>query len=182
MANWWENIQIKKGPGGCGDVTEDQKNKTIEHAVSTWERMGLSDDQIAFGIGVIGMESGFNGHAKGVKSRTEHGYGQFIEDTWKAAVKRYNTRPEHKARQEPDVDPVEGRDDPDSQIAVIGAWIPNAWGRAAEIPSERRPKGYSFDEIAYGKWHQGVNEKPGGYANFLQIPTTTTPTCATISA
>ena len=34
MTSWWETIQIKKGPGGCGDVTEEQKNDTIDHAVS----------------------------------------------------------------------------------------------------------------------------------------------------
>ena len=60
MTSWWETIGIKKGKGGCGDVTEEQKNSTIDHAVSTWERMGLSDDEIAFGIAVMGLESGFN--------------------------------------------------------------------------------------------------------------------------
>ena len=64
MTSWWENIGIKKGPGGCGDVTEEQKNSTKDHAVSTWERMGLSEDEIAFGIGVMGLESGFDPHAK----------------------------------------------------------------------------------------------------------------------
>lgn len=163
----WDTIQIKKGGGGCGDVTEEQKNGNIDHAVSTWEHMGLTDDQIAFGIGLMGVESGFNPHAKGVKSKSEHGLGQFTEKTWKAAVKHYNTRPEHKTRNEPDIDAVKGKDDPSSQIAVIGAWIPNAWGRAAQIPARNRPRGYGFDELAYGKWHQGVNEPVGKLKEFL---------------
>ncbi len=79
MGTVWDNIQIKKGKGGCGDVTVEQKNDLIEHAVSIWEGMGLSDEQIAFGIGVMGLESGFNPHAKGTTSpkSVEYGLGQF---------------------------------------------------------------------------------------------------------
>ena len=168
MAAWWDTIQIKKGTGGY--VTEEQKNNLIEHAVTTWEGMGLTDDQIAFGIGVMGIESGFYPHAKGLRSKSEYGLGQFTEDTWKDAVDYYNTRPEHKARQEQDIDPEKGKDDPDSQIPVIGAWIPRAWGRAAEIPVGRRPTGYSFDELAYGKWHQGLSEQPGKMGKFFASP------------
>jgi hypothetical protein len=118
MPNWWDIIQIKEGKGGCGDVTEEQKNNLIEHAVSTWENMGLSDEQIAFGIGVMGLGSGFNPRAKGVASDTESGLGQFTGGTWGDAVKYYNRRPERKARHEPDIDPVKGREDPHSQVAV----------------------------------------------------------------
>lgn len=173
MSTLWDNIQIKKGTGG--HVTEEQKNNLIEHAVSTWERMGLSDDQMAFGIAVMGAESGFNPDAKGLKSKTEYGLGQFIEPTWKEAVNHYNTRPEHKARHEPDIDPDKGRNDVDSQIAVIGAWIPNTWGNALAIPVKKRPKGYGFNEIAYGKWHEGQNKSPEGIGKFLGGPSYSDP-------
>jgi hypothetical protein len=168
MANWWDNIQIKKGRGGCGAVTEEEKNNYIDRAVSTWEGMGLTEDQIALGIGIMGTESGFNPRAEGAYSKTEYGFSQFNQPTWEAAVKRYNTRPEHKARHEPDIDPVAGRNDPDSQIAVMGAWIPNAWGRAAGIPGKSKPKGFTFDELAYGKWHQGVNAGRHSMDHFLK--------------
>ena len=123
------NIQIKKGPGGCGDVTVEQKNNLIDHAVSTWEGIGLSDDQIAFGIGVMGLESGFNPRAIG-SSESESGLGQFNKDTWGEAVKYYNKRPEHATRLEADIDPDKGRDDRDSQIAVMGPWLRKVWERA----------------------------------------------------
>ncbi len=158
MGTWWDNIQIKKGKGGCGDVTEEQKNNLIEHAVSTWEGMGLSDEQIAFGIGVMGLESGFNHRAIG-ESKSESGLGQFNEKTWGDAVKYYNTRPEHPTRLEPDIDPVKGRDDPDAQIAVMGPWLRKVWDRAGTIPGRRRPGGYGFEEIAYQKW-KGMNNPP----------------------
>jgi len=172
MTSWWETIQIKKGPGGCGDVTEEQKNDTIDHAVSTWKGMGLSDDEIAFGIGVMGLESGFNPRAKGTTPKSaEYGLAQFIGDTWKEAVNHYNTRPEHAALGEPHIDPDKGRNDRDSQIAVMGPWIRKTWKRAGTIPGRQRPKGYSFDEITYGKWHGGQDKKPKAIGEFLADPT-----------
>jgi len=171
MTSWWENIGIKKGPGGCGDVTEEQKNSTIDHAVSTWKRMGLTDDEIAFGIAVMGLESGFNPHAKGTTPESvEYGYGQFTHETWKEAVDHYNTRPEHDVLGEPHIDPDKIRDDPNSQIAVMGPWIRKTWKRAGTIPVRQRPTGYSFDEIAYGKWHGGQSEPPEGIGKFLAHP------------
>ena len=170
MTSWWETIGIKKGKGGCGDVTEEQKNNTIDHAVSTWKRMGLTDDQIAFGVAVMGLESGFNPNAKS-ESSSAHGLGQFTDDTWKDAVNHYNTRPEHKTRHEPDIDPDSGRSDPHSQIEVLGPWIRKTWERAGTIPSGQRPKGYSFDEIAYGKCHGGQSKSPEDIGKFLANPT-----------
>jgi len=159
MEKPWDNIQIKKGKGGCGDVTVEQKNDLIEHAASTWEGMGLSDEQIAFGIGVMGLESGFNPQAKGVASDTESGLGQFNNETWEDAVRYYNNRPEHVTRHEPDMDPDKGRDDPGSQIAVMGPWLRKAWDRAGTIPGRQRPKGFGFEELAYQKW-KGMNNPP----------------------
>ena len=170
MGSWWDNIGIKKGTGG--HVTQDQKNSLIEQAVSAWSRMGLTDDEIAFGIGVMGIESEFYPQAKGTtKNSVEYGLGQFTKRTWGDAVNHYNKRPEHEALNERDIDPVKGRDDLDSQIAVMGPWIRKTWGRAGTVPMNRRPTGYSFDELAYGKWHQGQNQTPEDIANkFLHTP------------
>lgn len=59
MASIWDNIKIKKGEGGVGNVTVEQKNSTISNAVSVWTNMGLSEGQTAFGIATMGVESGF---------------------------------------------------------------------------------------------------------------------------
>jgi len=159
MASWWDNIGFKKGTGG--HVTQDQKNSLIEQAVSTWSRMGLTDDEIALGIGIMGIESGFYPQAKHQTPKHKwYGLGQLRDDTWEEAVNHYNTRPEHKALHERNIDPVKGRDDLDSQIAVMGPWIRKTWARAGTVPMNRRPTGYSFDELAYGKWHQGQSETP----------------------
>jgi len=50
------------------------------------------------------------------------------------------------------------------------ATIPRAWGRAAGIPLGQRPTGYSFDELAYGKWHQGLNESVDKMGKFFAKP------------
>jgi len=160
MATPWDNIGIKKGQGGAGKVTEEQKNALIERAVTTWEEMGVKDPaQLAFGIAMMGLESGFNPHARG-SSKTERGLGQFIDDTWGDAVKRYNKH------HWPPVDPVKGRDDYDSQIRVIGAWIPYVWQKAGEIAADRNLKGYGPQQVAYSKWNKGQNadaEKVGAF-------------------
>jgi hypothetical protein len=166
MATWWDNIQIKKGSGGVGDVTDEEKNHHIEQAVKTWERMGLTEDQIAFGIGVMGLESGFNPRAGNAGSSAK-GLGQFTEGTWKDAVRHYNTRAAHRKLFEPDIDPVTGSGNIDSQIQVMGPWIANAWEQAAAIPRKKAPKGYGFDELAYGKWHEGMNKDAEGIGKYL---------------
>ena len=71
---------------------------------------------------------------------------------------------------EPDIDPDKIRDDPAAQIAVMGPWIRKTWERAGTIPVRQRPKGFSFDEIAYGKWHGGQNEPPELIGQFLAGP------------
>ena len=78
----WETIQTKKGQD-IGNVTEDQKNATIEKAERTWDKMGLTDEQKAFGIATMGLESGFDPNAKSsAKGSDEHGLGQFKRETW----------------------------------------------------------------------------------------------------
>jgi len=170
MASWWDNIQIKTGKGGCGDVTVEQKNNLIEHAVTTWEDMGLSDEQLAFGIGVMGLESGFNPHAKGTTAESvEYGLGQFTKKTWEDAVNYYNKRPEHTTRREPHIDADKDRDDPNAQIAVMGPWLRKTWDRAGTIPGRQRAKGFGFEEIAYQKW-KGMERPPKAINERLRDP------------
>jgi hypothetical protein len=163
----WDTIQIKDIKG-AKKVTEDQKNKTIEHAVNTWQGMGLTDPEIAFGTTVMGHESAFNPHLKG-PSKTERGLGQFTGDTWKDAVNYYNDeRKKPENSHWPAVDPVKGRDDHDSQIQVMGPWVRNAWNGAGDIVRDPNVKGYDQKQIAYGKWNQGQNaqaDKVGKYLN-----------------
>jgi hypothetical protein len=131
-----------------------------------------SHDEIAFGIAVMGLESGFNPRAKGttLESRTEYGLSQFTDETWEQAVNHYNTRPEHATLGEPHINPGKSRSDPNSQIEVMGPWISKTCKRTGTIPARQRPKGYSFDEIAYGKWHQGQSEAPKEIGKFLADP------------
>ena len=152
-------------------MTDEYKNNLIEHAVSTWEGMGLSDEQIAFGIGVMGLESGFNPHAKGTTSpkSVEYGLGQFTGDTWGDAVKHYNKRPEHTVRREPNIDADKDKDDPNAQIAVMGPWLRKTWDRAGTIPGRQRPSGYGFEEIAYQKW-KGMERPPDDINKGLRDP------------
>jgi hypothetical protein len=67
-----------------------------------------SHDEIAFGIAVMGLESGFNPRAKGttLESRTDYGLSQFTDETWEQAVNHYNTRPEHATLGEPHINPA----------------------------------------------------------------------------
>lgn len=158
---YWDTIQIKEIPG-AKKVTEDQKNRTIEHAVSTWQGMGLTNPEIAFGIATMGLESAFNPRIKG-PSTSERGLGQFNDDTWRDAVNYYNrerTKPGNTAW--PAVDPVKGRDDHDSQINVMGPWIRNVWDKAGQIGDDRRLEGHTFQQIAYGKWKEGANKSAKG--------------------
>ena len=165
-STYWDTIQIK-GIHGAKKVTEDQKNATIEHAVKTWEAMGLTDAEMAFGIATMGLESAFNPHLKG-PSVSEYGLGQLTKDTWRDAVKHYNEeRRKPENRHWPAVDPTRGRDDPDSQINVMGPWIRNAWDRAGQIGGDRRLEGRTFQQIAYGKWHRGKNASPEGVLAYL---------------
>ena len=163
MATLWDNIGIKLLPGGAPRVSEEQKNALIERAVSRWKGMGLSDQQIAFGVAMMGLELAFDPHARG-NSKTERGLGQFIDDTWGSAVKRHNDD-EHRW---PPVDPVKGRDDYDAQISVIGAWIPYVWGKAGGMAGNHNLKGYLPQHIAYGKWKVGQNADAKHIGKFLK--------------
>lgn len=52
MSSIWDNIAIKN-ISGVQSVTNAEKNATIESAVTTWTNMGLTQEQIAFGIATM---------------------------------------------------------------------------------------------------------------------------------
>jgi len=85
MALIWNNIKIKKGAGGVGDITVEGKNSIVSTAVSVWANMRLSQDQIAFGIATMGVESGFNPTAQALTT-TAYGLGQFTDETWSEII------------------------------------------------------------------------------------------------
>ena len=161
--SFWDTVQTKGIPGRK-KVTEDRKNALIERAVSTWKSMGLTDPQIAFATTVMGHKSGFDANAGGTaKDSDEYGLGQFTQGTWGEAVKDYNKH------YKPGIDnAVTARKDPDAQIRVIGAWVPHIWDKAGEIAGDRNVKGYSQEQIAYGKWNQGPNAHPKEVGDYLK--------------
>ncbi|MBI5212128.1 MAG: hypothetical protein HY957_01995 [Nitrospirae bacterium] len=163
MATIWDIIGIKKGPGGVGDVTVEQKNSTISDAVSKWTEMGLSQEQIAFGIATMGVESGFNSTAQ-AKTTTAYGLGQFTNDAWKRAVKYYNENYGGNLNSD------QSRNDPAAQIAVMGAWTAKVWTMTQSVANDPRLKGYSLSEIAYGMWHEGFGTEGNvnGVRRYLQ--------------
>ncbi|MBI2413573.1 MAG: hypothetical protein HYV24_10240 [Deltaproteobacteria bacterium] len=55
MSSLWKKIKIKKGLGGAGQITEEQKNLTIDRSASLWEKIGLSKEEISFGIATMNI-------------------------------------------------------------------------------------------------------------------------------
>ena len=162
--NFWKDIKTKKGSGGSGDVTEDEKYDIIEDADSTWEKMGLTKEQKAFGIATMNVESGFNPTVKNpTLGSTAYGLGQLTYPTWKDAVKYYNAK--FRGENEPWIDTNLSRSDTDAQIKVTGAWIEKVWERAAVLAGDPALKDYSFIETAYGVWHEGTGAKVEDYVN-----------------
>ena len=113
--------------------------------------MGLSQEQIAFGIATMGVESGFNPTAQATKT-TAYGLGQFItggkDPTWKRAVNYYNSNYGDHI----DISQIK---DPTVQLTVMGAWIDKVWTMAQSVANDPRLKNYDLSEIAYGMWHEG---------------------------
>ncbi|MCI0564932.1 MAG: phage tail tip lysozyme [Nitrososphaera sp.] len=85
MESDWNGIGVKTGAGGVGDVTLAEKNGNIANAVDAWLAMGLTQQQIAFGVATMGVESGFNPNAQAATT-TAYGLGQFTDSTWDRAV------------------------------------------------------------------------------------------------
>lgn len=162
--NLWKNIKVKKGSGGAGDVTEDEKYAVIEDADSTWGEMGLTQEQKAFGIAVMNVESGFNPAAKNpLPESTAYGLGQFINSAWETAVKYYNAK--FRDKSEPWIDTDSSRSDTDAQIKVMGGWIERVWERAGALAGDPALEDYNFMEIAYGVWHEGVGARVEDYVD-----------------
>lgn len=161
----WDNIAIKN-ISGVQSVTNAEKNATIESAVTTWTNMGLTQEQIALGIATMGVESAFNPTAQATTT-TAYGLGQFTDDTWIDAVNRYNTN------YGGNLDPAQSRSDSAAQIAVMGAWIDNAWSLAQDRKNGvfgSSLNSYSVSEVAYGLWHEGIGKDALGLRRFLQDP------------
>lgn len=158
MASIWDIIKIKS-IAGIEKVTDEQKNSTISNAVSKWTEMGLSQQQIAYGIAVMGVESAFNPNAKSPTG--PYGLGQFSADTWKDAVKEYNTK------YGGNLDPIQSKTDPAAQIAVLGAWTAKVWATAQDYVKNPMLKGYSIEEIAYALHHQSAYSAPKQVKEFL---------------
>ncbi|MBI5969672.1 MAG: hypothetical protein HY884_00750 [Deltaproteobacteria bacterium] len=163
----WD-ITPKEGPGGAGDVTEEEKNSIINKAISKWKEMGLSMEEIALGIATMNVESGFNPLAENPDPKSSaKGLGQFNDLTWPDAVKYYNR---HRAKGEPKIDPDSSRWDTDDQIKVMGPWLEHVYHEAVKYSLDPRLAGYSISEIAYGLWHEGVsktNDKVDKVKKFL---------------
>lgn len=160
MQSEWSSIRIKKGPGGCGDVTDTKKNDIISRAVVVWGRMGLTDEQIAFGVATMNVEAGFNAKAENPNTKA-YGLGQFLKGTWNDAVNYYNKR------HEPDIDSKKGKTDESSQILVMGEWIKYVWNKTSVIKDHERLRNFGCEEIAYGLWHEGQNAGLSKIAAYL---------------
>ncbi len=126
--------------------------------------MGLTQEQRAFGIATMNVESGFNPAAKNPSPKsTAYGLGQFTYPTWQNAVDYYNAK--FKGKSEPKIYPDVSISDTDAQIKVMGAWIERVWERATGLAGDPVLEDYNFMEIAYGVWHQGVYARVEDYVN-----------------
>lgn len=63
----------------------DRRAEVVAKAANLWRAMGLSTEQIAFGIAVMNAEFNFDATAKA--STSAHGLGQFTDTTWSDAIK-----------------------------------------------------------------------------------------------
>jgi hypothetical protein len=122
--------------------------------------MGLTLDQIAAGIAIMGLESGFNSNARS-GSLTEYGLGQWTDSTWGEAVQLYNQN--FGAL----LDPATSRGDQQAQIAVFGAWLQELWARAQQRATDPILASRSITEITYGLWHDGQNSGSRRIHDFL---------------
>ncbi len=165
MSSIWDNIAIKN-VSGVQSVTNAEKNVTIESAVTTWTNMGLTQEQIAFGVATMGVESAFNPAAQATTT-SAYGLGQFTNDTWVDAVNRYNTN------YGGNLDPAQSRSDAAAQITVMGAWIDNVWSLAQARKNSVAGAAfepYSISQVAYGLWHEGIGKSAYGLVGFFQHP------------
>ncbi len=195
MPDYNYNVKTKKGHNGVGRVTDAQRNATIERAYSMYEKMGLSDEQIASLIAAFNVESGFNPkaehtlpekHKVNAEPSTLHIGATGIETSINASA-TYNTATHYVGLGQFDegtwtdavnlyekkygekLDPAKARYDELSQIKVSGAWMKDKiWPTAVKYDANPSLEGSSLQEIAYGLWHQGANSKADRVKTFLE--------------
>lgn len=145
----WKFIPIKRGNNGVGKVTGEYASQIIEQAENEWLGQ-LSDEQIAFGIALMNVESGFNPNAAYSGPLPSHafGLGQFQPGTWEAEVAKYNQN------NTDNIDPVADKWNAGAQIKILGQWIDDTlWPRAEAFMADPSFSSYSLYDIAYGIHH-----------------------------
>ena len=71
--------------------TSSHEDIVIDAAVPIWMQMGLTTDQIAYGIAMIAVESGFHPQrSNGIKKSSIRGLGQFDSGTWHDRAGQFN--------------------------------------------------------------------------------------------
>ncbi len=141
-----------KDPEGRG-VSRDIADRVLSAAEDAWTRMGLTGVQIAFGMGLMDIESGFDSTISSPDG-VYYGLGQFKASTWETAVKLYNKRYHTKIE-------TSFTSDANTQIAVLGNWIQRTlWPRAQHLSSDPQLNSHhSLEDIAYALHNRGQNEK-----------------------
>jgi len=72
--------QIPRWPS----ASADQAQAVIDSAIAVWMQMGLSEEQIMYGIAMLNVESGYNPIiTNGVPTDTIRGLGQFAAVNWR---------------------------------------------------------------------------------------------------
>lgn len=86
MSDKWSAIEIRtqRGKG----VSRHIADRVLSAAEDAWARMGLTGAQIAFGMGLMDIESGFSSTISSPDG-VYYGLGQFDAGTWETAVKLY---------------------------------------------------------------------------------------------
>jgi hypothetical protein len=149
MSNKWSEIEIRTRNGM--KVSRDTADNVLSSAENTWKRMGLTDRQIAFGMGLMDIESGFDSRAMS-PSGEYYGLGQFKASTWEKAVEMYNKQYHTHIS-------TSFTSDTNTQIAVLGNWIQQMlWPRAQSHFSDTRLNSrYSLEDVAYALHNPGYN-------------------------
>jgi hypothetical protein len=81
---------MTKNPYG---MASDHAQAVIDTAITVWMQMGLTEDQILYGIAMMNAESSYNPVAKnGVAIDTIRGLGQFNTATWNSTAKSFDAQ------------------------------------------------------------------------------------------
>jgi hypothetical protein len=149
MSDDWSEIPIRTWHGK--GVSRQTADRVLSEAEATWTKMGLTKLQIAFGMGLMDIESGFNATIWS-PSRLYYGLGQFYAPTWKTALGMYNKRYHTRLS-------TSFTSDTNIQIAVLGNWIQEIlWPRAGHLFSDTSLNSrYSLEDVAYALHSRGYN-------------------------